>query len=86
MRKIRSERKDFVQQPSEKNSHCFGKPSKTLARSNFRLPLSGDGDVWVEKIYRHKKTGEHKVFFCSLRTGKKLCDEPPTGASQVVYL
>lgn len=26
-------------------SHGFGKPSKLLARSNFKLPILGDGDI-----------------------------------------
>ena len=84
MRKIRRDRKAFM--PRVGKSHGFGKPSKLMARSNFILPILGDGDVWVETIYRHKETGEHRVFFCSLKTGRKLYDEPPTGASKVVYL
>ena len=48
--------------------------------------ISGDGDVWVEKVFRNTKNGKLRNYFVSTNTGKKVRFEPPTGASQVVYL
>jgi len=46
----------------------------------------GDRDVWVEKRFQNSTTGKRRSFFCSKNTGRKVRDEPPTGASKVVYL
>lgn len=61
------------------------KPSKIVKRSRLDLG-AGDGDVWYEKIFVSKRTGKKRIFFVSLATGKKKSDEPPTGASKVLYL
>ena len=60
------------------------KPSKKMEKSN--IEIEGDGEVWVEKIYRHSKTRQSKIFFVSKQTGRKVPDEPPSGASHVIYL
>jgi len=46
---------------------------------------NGDGEVWAEKMYRNK-SGKTKIFFVSKQTGEKVEEEPPTGASRVMYL
>lgn len=46
----------------------------------------GDGDIWVEKMCQSTKTGKLANYFVSTNTGKKVKDEPPTGASSVVFL
>jgi hypothetical protein len=46
----------------------------------------GDGDVWVEKILKNPRNGNIDNFFVSTKTGTKYRHEPPTGASNVVYL
>lgn len=61
------------------------KPSKTVKRSGIDLG-AGDGDVWYEKIFVSKRTGKKRTFFVSIATGKKKSDEPPTGASKVLYI
>jgi len=61
--------------------------SKKMGRAGSNAPSpSGDGDVWIEKIFRHRETGDTKIFFVSKNTGTKVKLEPPTGASNVMYL
>ena len=66
-------------------------PSKKVMRSSLtnknNTNLKGDDDVWVEKIYysKHDRKQEIRVFV-SKKTGNKVRDEPPTGASRVIYL
>jgi len=69
-----------VSDPNAKASKKMGKAGGNVTTAE------GDGDVWVEKIFRHKKTGNTKIFFVSKQTGKKNPNEPPTGASRVLYL
>ena len=57
------------------------KPGRTT-----RTHSTGDGDTWVEKILRNAKNGNVDTFFVSTKTGIKYRNEPPTGASTVVYL
>ena len=59
------------------------RPSKRMRRSNS--VVRGDNDVWVEKILVNKRTGNSKSFFYSLKTGIRKSEEPPTGASKVIY-
>ena len=47
---------------------------------------NGDGDVWVEEIMIHKGTGKKQAFFVSKKTGERVKDEPPSGASKVIFL
>ena len=51
-----------------------------------RKVSAGDGDIWVEKICQSSKTGKLTNFFESTNTGKKVMQEPPTGASSVIFL
>ena len=47
----------------------------------------GDGDIWIEVMCKSIKTGEFMSFFKSTKNPDiKVPDEPPTGASRVVYL
>jgi len=50
------------------------------------MEIIGDRDVWEERICVHSKTGKQKSFFYSLNTGFRVKDEPPTGASEVIFL
>jgi hypothetical protein len=61
------------------------KQSKIIKRSNLDISGHGDGDIWVERIFVSKRTGKRKTFFVSVATGRKVRDEPPTGASKVLY-
>jgi len=56
-----------------------------VKRSGLNVDQSADGDIWVEKIFQSKKTGKRRIYFCSSKTGRKVRDEPPTGASKVIY-
>mmetsp|Transcript_24431 Transcript_24431/g.36185 ORF Transcript_24431/g.36185 Transcript_24431/m.36185 type:complete len:116 (-) Transcript_24431:158-505(-) len=48
--------------------------------------IAGDGDVWVEKLFQSTKTGKLRRIFESTNTARRCKNEPPTGASHVVYL
>ena len=61
------------------------KPSKTMMRSNLNVSGDGDGDIWVEKIFVSRRSGKQRTFFVSVATGRRVRDEPPTGASKVLY-
>jgi len=56
-----------------------------MMRSNLDVPGDGDGDIWVEKIVVSKRSGKKRTFFVSVATGRRVRDEPPTGASKVLY-
>mmetsp|Transcript_6282 Transcript_6282/g.7305 ORF Transcript_6282/g.7305 Transcript_6282/m.7305 type:complete len:165 (+) Transcript_6282:189-683(+) len=62
------------------------KASKKMGKAGNVVTSEGDGDVWVEKIFRHRESGEKRIIFVSKQTGKKSHKEPPTGASTVLYL
>ena len=67
----------------------FAKPSnvRLSRKSDGTNKIIGDGDVWVEILCEHTKTGEVKSFFKSTKDPhRKVPDEPPTGASHVIYL
>lgn len=63
-----------------------------LAKPSSRAQTSGpwsvdsDQDVWIEKLLSSTKTGQLQTFFESKKTGRRVRDEPPTGASKVIYL
>ncbi len=61
------------------------KPSRIVKRSNLDVSGTGDGDIWVEKIFVSKRTRKRRTFFVSVATGRRVRDEPPTGASKVLY-
>jgi len=62
------------------------KASSKIKKSGIRTaPIVGDKDVWVEKIFRNHE-GKTKIVFVSKRTGNTVEQEPPTGASKVIYL
>jgi hypothetical protein len=63
----------------------FAKPSKILKKSNLKVSSDGDGDIWVEKVFVSKRTGSRRIFFVSVGTGRRSRDEPPTGASKIIY-
>jgi hypothetical protein len=63
----------------------FAKPSKILKKSNLKVCSDGDGDIWVEKVFVSKRTGSRRIFFVSVGTGRRSRDEPPTGASKIIY-
>mmetsp|Transcript_10078 Transcript_10078/g.11781 ORF Transcript_10078/g.11781 Transcript_10078/m.11781 type:complete len:228 (+) Transcript_10078:79-762(+) len=64
------------------------RPCTRMNKANFlrKIDIVGDKDVWVEKIYYNIENGNKKIFFVSKQTGKKVEQEPPTGASRVIYL
>lgn len=82
-------RSPLVRESRHEVSHFhdpFAKRSRKVDRQAQKRKISGDGDVWVEKICQNKKTGKFVRFFMSTKTGASVKNEPPTGASKVVYL
>jgi hypothetical protein len=65
----------------------MAKPSPTIQKAHINdKHIYGDNDCWREAVCRSSKTGEIRTFFISKKTGRKVPDEPPTGASKVLYL
>ena len=62
----------------------LAKQSSVMRKSRF-WPIKQDADVWCETIFR-TKSGDPKIYFVSVKTGGRSKDEPPSGASQVIYL
>lgn len=92
--KFRSHRVREMLSPSSISSLCaetdvsivhdpLARPSKRMRKSCNHV-LS-DGDVWIEKILKSRKTGKKRSFFYSVKTGDRRVDEPPTGSSKVIY-
>lgn len=63
----------------------FSRQSKRVLKSKKLQQITSDGDVWYERIMKSKKTGKTKSCFVSSNTGVHVLDEPPSGASRVVY-
>ena len=64
----------------------LAKRSKIVQRSRKLRQVTGDGDIWVEKVHVSKKSGKKRTIFVSVKTGIKVRDEPPSGASRVLYM
>jgi len=65
----------------------MAKPSPTIHKAHINdKHIYGDNDCWREAVCRCNRTGEIRIFFISELTGRKVPDEPPTGASKVLYL
>ena len=61
--------------------------STTMKRANFSdKHMHGDNDCWREGVFCSTKTGKPRIFFTSENTGQQVRDEPPTAASEVLYL
>ena len=58
-------------------------PCSTSKHSPTDSPLQED--VWVERKVNCVSTGKWRSYFQSVRTGTCAWDEPPSGASHVVY-
>jgi hypothetical protein len=67
-------------------------PSQKVKKSSLKCSIKsnavteGDGDVWVEKIRYTKNDRQPVTCFVSKATGKIVRNEPPTGASKVIFL
>ena len=65
----------------------MAKPSKVGFSLLTGDKVTGDGDIWVESLYKNKKTGQYRTYFRSTKDPEvTVPDEPPTGASHVIYL
>ena len=72
---------DPIASPSAKVHKAQMGGNKTLPSGK----ITGDGEVWVEKLYM-TTDGRKRTVFVSKTTGEKSLDEPPTGASKVIFL
>lgn len=64
-------------------------PSRHFDRSDMpctEKAYLGDDEIWVEKVLMSTTSLQPRSFFESESTHKKTADEPPTGASRVLYL
>ena len=70
-----------------KQNDPFARESFIVKRSRFfRQKLKQDGDIWFETVFRNVNNGKARIYFVSQKTGTRRRDEPPSGASLVVYL
>lgn len=61
--------------------------STTIKRANFSdKHMHGDNDCWREGVFCSTRIGKPSIFFISENTGQQVRDEPPTAASEVLYL
>ena len=61
-------------------------PSRKIAQSRFNTNIVGDDDVWVEMVCGNIYSDVISSIFVSKKTGKMFWDEPPSGASKVIFL
>jgi hypothetical protein len=87
MRKRRNKYKshDIDEYDIQKQLDPLAKESSVMKKTWFHT-IEQDGDAWFETIYHNRKTGRARLYFVSQKTGMRKRDEPPTGASLVVYL
>lgn len=67
----------------------LARPSKHFDRTNApssSIAYAGDNQTWVEKVLMSRTSCEPRSFFVSKTTDQRVPDEPPTGASRVLYL
>mmetsp|Transcript_8112 Transcript_8112/g.12038 ORF Transcript_8112/g.12038 Transcript_8112/m.12038 type:complete len:123 (-) Transcript_8112:1715-2083(-) len=58
------------------------KQSKNVSDSSE----GGDGDTWIEAITQVRENGnQFRSYFYSKKTQERVWDEPPSGASNVVF-
>ena len=69
----------------EKEADPFAQESISMRKTRFGR-IEQDGDMWFETVFRNYTNGRKRIFFVSHKTGVRRRDEPPTGASLVVYL
>ena len=60
------------------------KPKQSKHMPKSIQNLKGDGDLWVER-FLFDKLGRKRVLFQSVLTDDCHWDEPPTGASRIVF-
>jgi len=65
---------------------CFVHDPQAKKSTRVRICIVGDNDLWFEKIVWNEKDSEWISYFVSRNTGRMVKDEPPTGASRVIYL
>ena len=75
---------DFTQYDVQDCDESVTKQSRIMQKCGCKI--ISDDDVWFEKKFLQKHTGQVRSFFISRKTGKKSPDEPPSGASKVLYL
>lgn len=74
-----------VNRPGIYNDDPFARQSKLMKKSSMKMNIEGDRDTWEERVQVNKKTGKKRSFFYSANTGFRVKDEPPTGASYIIY-
>mmetsp|Transcript_2307 Transcript_2307/g.2790 ORF Transcript_2307/g.2790 Transcript_2307/m.2790 type:complete len:225 (+) Transcript_2307:32-706(+) len=80
---------DFHKYDTKMVSDPTATPSNKIKKAfkdNTNTSQGGDGDIWIEKLFLNKNTGQKVTFFVSENTGQKVRDEPPSGASKVIFL
>lgn len=61
-------------------------PNETTTEGDNHKESSEASEVWVERIFRNKKTGHNQIYYVSSTTRKRYKDAPPEHAKRIVYL
>uniref|UniRef100_A0A7S2DWJ9 WW domain-containing protein n=1 Tax=Helicotheca tamesis TaxID=374047 RepID=A0A7S2DWJ9_9STRA len=80
---------EYEENESETKDKFKAKPSTTVKSGGTKLKTKtlDDGDVWVEaQVLLNEKKGTIRSYFYSKKTKKRVWDEPPSGAGEVIYL
>lgn len=67
---------------SQKSKHVKGQ--KIIDHSSYD---HSEDSVWVEaRVLINSKTGKTRSYFANKKTGRRVWDEPPSGAKKIIYL
>lgn len=62
-------------------------PKKSKRTAGIEKQIVADGDTWVErKVILSEGKSDSRSYFISLNTNRRVWDEPPSGASNVIVI
>lgn len=84
---VKLEKRTINSELESSSSKHFHPQKSTCIYQKFEKKVAPehDDDIWVERIVLNGPTGRNKTHFKSLR-GNIVRNEPPTGASTIIYL
>ena len=69
-----------------RNNNNTNVNNDTAICTSATINMNDASEVWVERIYRNKHTGQNTIYFVSSTTGKRVAHYPPPNAAQVLNL
>ncbi len=62
-------------------------PKKSKRTAGIEKHIVADGDTWVErKVILSEGKSDSRSYFISVNTNRRVWDEPPSGASNVIII